>query len=256
MRNLTLLALLAGTVSALPALAQSADPGRDTRAKASDQSRRDDIVVTGRNFVVADSSAATKSDAPILSTPQAISVVDSDFIDTLNLRTVAEALNYTSGVRSQAFGSDTRIDYYQLRGFANSNFFKDGLILYNSGAFLSWTTPAEGIERLEVLKGPSSVLYGGGSAGGLVNIVSKAPNRRTIANIEAGVDEYGSAYGSTDLGGAISDTLAVRVNALVRRGDTQVELAQDNRTYGSVALGWTPTSDTSLTLRGSYTRDR
>ncbi|MET3828088.1 iron complex outermembrane receptor protein [Sphingomonas sp. PvP055] len=256
MKNLTLLALLAGTVSASPALAQSAEPGRDARARATDQSRRDDIIVTGRNFVVANSSAATKSDAPIMSTPQAISVVDSDFIDTLNLRTVAEALNYTSGVRSQAFGSDTRIDYYQLRGFANSNFFKDGLVLYNSGAFLSWTTPAEGIERLEVLKGPSSVLYGSGSAGGLVNIVSKAPNRRKIANIEAGIDEYGSAYGSTDLGGAISDTLAVRVNALVRRGDTQVELAQDNRTYGSVALGWTPTSDASLTLRGSYTRDR
>ncbi|MBW6533155.1 TonB-dependent siderophore receptor [Sphingomonas sp. RRHST34] len=256
MKSITLLALIAGTAPAPPALAQNSDATRSARNDTPDPARRDDIVVTGRNFVVADSTTATKSDAPILSTPQAISVVDSDFIDTLNLRTVAEALNYTSGVRSQAFGSDTRIDYYQLRGFANSNFFKDGLVLYNSGAFLSWTTPAEGIERLEVLKGPSSVLYGSGSAGGLVNIVSKAPNRRTIANIEAGIDEYGSAYGSADLGGAISDTLAVRVNGLVRRGDTQVELAEDNRTYGSVALGWTPTSDTSLTLRGSYTRDR
>jgi iron complex outermembrane receptor protein len=236
---------------AVPAYARDGAP-----APSPDQSHRDDIVVTGRNIVTAESSAATKSDAPILSTPQAISVVDGDFIDTLNLRTVAEALNYTSGVRSQAFGSDTRIDYYQLRGFANSNFFKDGLVLYNAGAFLSWTTPAEGIERLEVLKGPSSVLYGSGSAGGLVNIVSKAPSRRAVARVEAGADEYGSVYGSADLGGAISDTLAVRVNALVRRGDTQVALAQDNRTYGSVALGWTPTGGTSLTLRGSYARDR
>ena len=74
------------------------------------------IVVIGRNFVAEQSSAATKDNAPILETPQAISVVDSGFIDTLNLRTIAEALNYTSGVRSQAFGSDTRIEYYQLRG--------------------------------------------------------------------------------------------------------------------------------------------
>ncbi len=256
MKSITLLALIAGTALAPPAFAQHADSVLAASDKASDPVRRAEIVVTGRNFVVADATSATKSDAPILSTPQAISVVDSDFIDTLNLRTVAEALNYTSGVRSQAFGSATSIDYYQLRGFANSNFFKDGLVLYNSGAFLSWTTPAEGIERLEVLKGPSSVLYGSGSAGGLVNIVSKAPNLRTIANIEAGADEYGSLYGSADLGSAISDTLAIRVNALVRRGDTQVELAQDNRTYGSVALGWTPASDTSLTLRGSYARDR
>ncbi len=220
------------------------------------QSRRDDIVVTGRNFVVEQAASATKSNAPILETPQAISVVDSDFIDTLNLRTVAEALNYTSGVRSQAFGSDTRIDYYQLRGFANANFFKDGLILNNSGNFLSWATPAEGVERLEILKGPASVLYGSGSAGGLVNIVSKAPSRHRIVNLQAGADEYGSVYGSADLGGAISDTVAFRANALVRRGDTQVEQAQDNRTYAALALGWTPTADTSLTLRGSWTRDR
>ena len=215
-----------------------------------------DIVVTGRNFVVENASAATKSPAPIIETPQAVSVVDSDFIDTLNLRTVAEALNYTSGVRSQAFGSDTRIEYYQLRGFASQNFFKDGLVLYNSGAFLSWTTPAEGIDRLEVLKGPSSVLYGSGSAGGLVNIVSKGPVRRPVAAIEAGVDEYGSAYGSADLGGPISDTLAARAVGLVRRGDTQVELAKDNRVYGALSLGWAPSAATTLTLRGSYTRDR
>lgn len=240
-------ALAAGLVAAQaqPALADD-----------SPQSNPDTIVVTGRNLVVEQATTATKSATPIIETPQAVSVVDGEFIATLNLRTVAEALNYTSGVRSQAFGSDTRIEYYQLRGFASQNFFKDGLVLYNSGPFLSWTTPAEGIERLEVLKGPSSVLYGSGSAGGLVNIVSKGPVRSPVVAAEAGVDEYGSAYGSADLGGPISDTLAVRAVGLVRRGDTQVELAKDNRTYGALSLGWTPTSDTSLTLRGSYTRDR
>lgn len=237
--------LLLSACAASPAVAQEHAP-----------QHRDDIVVTGRNFVVADATSAAKTDAPILSTPQAISVVDSDFIDALNLRTIAEALNYTSGVRGQSTGSDTRIDYYQIRGFQQQNFFKDGLVLYNSGAFLSWTTPAEGIARLEVVKGPASVLYGSGSAGGLVNIVSKAPSRRTIVHLEAGADEYGSVYGSADVGGAISDTLAFRANGLVRRGDTQVKLAEDNRSYGALALGWTPSSDTSLTLRGSWTRDR
>ncbi len=241
--------ILATTCLATPVFAQSEPDNSRPSQKA-------DIVVIAQNFVVADSSSATKSDAPIISTPQAISVVDADFIDALNLRTVAESLAYTSGIRAQTFGSSTQIEYYQLRGFASSNFYKDGLVLYNSGAFLSWTTPAEGIERLEVLKGPSSVLYGAGSAGGLVNIVSKAPVRRHILSIEAGADEYGTVYGSADMGGPISDTLAVRANALVRRGDTQVELADDNRTYGALALGWTPTSDTTLTLRASHARDR
>ena len=250
-------ALAATALVAVPAAAQEiGDAGPPRSRVAGNKPDKNTIVVIGRNFVVDDAASATKTDTPIIETPQAVSVVDSDFIQTLNLRTVAEALNYTSGVRSQAFGSDTRIEYYQLRGFANQNFFKDGLVLYNSGPFLSWATPAEGIERLEVVKGPASVLYGSGSAGGLVNIVSKPPVARTIVALEAGADEYGSVYGSADLGGRISDTLAVRAVGLVRRGDTQVELAEDNRTYGSLALGWTPTEGTRLTLRGSYTRDR
>ena len=220
------------------------------------RSDADTVVVIGRSVLADEAVSATKTDTPIIETPQAVSVVDADFIDTLNLRTTAEALNYSAGVRGQALGSDTRIDYYQLRGFANQSVFKDGLVLLNSGAFLSWSTPAEGITRLEVVKGPASVLYGGGSAGGLVNIVSKQALARTTVALEAGADEYGSVYGSADLGGRIADTLAVRAVGLIRRGDTQVELAEDNRSYGSLALGWTPMEGTSLTLRGSYTRDR
>ena len=236
------------------ATAQSPPAGLDPTPPR--RSEPNTVVVTARPFVADEGAAATKTDTPLLETPQAVSVVDAQFIDALNLRTVAEALNYTAGVRAQAFGSDTRIDYYQLRGFANQNFFKDGLVLYNSGPFLSWSTPAEGIERLEVVKGPASVLYGGGSAGGLVNIVSKPPVARSTLALEAGADEYGSAYGSADLGGRIADTLAVRAVGLVRRGDTQVALAEDNRTFGSLALGWTPAPGTSLTVRGAYTRDR
>ena len=222
---------------------------------ASAEADADEIVVTGRS-IDDEVGSATKTSTPILETPQAITVVDAGFIDRLNVRTIAEALNYSSGVRGQAFGSDTRVEYYQLRGFANAGFFKDGLALYNSGAFLSWTTPAEGVERLEVLKGPSSVLYGGGSAGGLVNIISKAPATRRLLAIEAGADEYGSAYGSADLGGALADTLSFRATGLIRRGDTQARFAKDNRTFGAGALGWRPTERTSLTVRGSYARDR
>ena len=239
-------ALAAGAVAA-----QATSPLHHASADADP----DEIVVTGRpiNDEVA---SATKTGTPIIETPQAISVVDAEFIDRLNVRTIAEALNYSAGVRGQAFGSDTRVEYYQLRGFANAGFFKDGLALYNSGAFLSWTTPAEGVERLEVLKGPSSVLYGGASAGGLVNIISKAPATKGLLAIEAGADEYGSVYGSIDVGGPLADTLLVRAAGLIRRGDTQARFAEDNRTFGAGALGWRPNGATSLTVRGSYVRDR
>ena len=240
-------ALAAGLVASSNARAQA-----DVQPPPKD----DMIVVTGRRSNAGIAASATKTATPIVETPQAISVVGSDFIDALNARTIAEALNYTSGVRSQAFGSDTRIDYYQLRGFANASFFKDGLVLTNSGAFLSWTTPAEGIDRLEVLKGPSSVLYGGGSAGGLVNIVGKPPVRTPLLAAEVGADEYGSVYGSVDAGGPLSATVSARAAGLVRRGDTQTPLARDDRTFGAGALEWRPSEAASLTVRGSYARDR
>ncbi|RJY06927.1 TonB-dependent siderophore receptor [Aurantiacibacter aquimixticola] len=238
-----------------PASVLHAQEAESTESSVSAEDRRT-ILVTGERERSDAAISANKDGGPILTTPQAISVVDDAFIDDLNLRTISEALNYSSGVRSQSFGSDTRLEYYQLRGFRSDNLVKDGLVLTNSGVFLSWTTPAEGIERIEVLKGPSSVLYGGGSVGGIVNIVSKLPDGRSVAAVEVGADEFGSVYSSADLGASISDTLAVRANALVRRGDTQVELAEDNRTYGALAVGWTPTPDASLVLRGSYTRDR
>lgn len=246
----TAVSLIALTAFAAPAAAQNTE----TPEGATDS--RETIVVIGESFVGDEVVSANKDGGDILTTPQDISVVEDDFIDALNLRTVSEALNYTSGVRSQSFGSDTRIEYYQIRGFRNENLYKDGLVLTNSGAFLSWTTPAEGIGRLEVLKGPSSVLYGGGSAGGIVNIVSKQPDGRRFAAVEIGADEYGSVYGSTEISAPLSDSLAIRANGLVRRGDTQVELAEGNRTFGALALGWTPFPGTSLTLRGSYMRDR
>lgn len=216
----------------------------------------DDIVITARIVRRDGVNAASKSGLARSETPQAISIVDASLIDDLNVRTVSEALNYTSGVRSQAFGSDTRIDYYQIRGFAQSSFFKDGLVLYNSGPFLAWTTPAEGIERLEVVKGPSSALYGGGSAGGLVNIVSKRPLRLPSSRTEVGFDEYGSAYVSADLAGGVAKGLSARLVGLVRRGKTQVELARDDRTYAAGSLSWTLGKGTTMTLRASYTADR
>lgn len=119
----TAVSLIALTASAAPAAAQTTETPED---KADS---RTTIVVTGESFVGDEVVSANKDGGDILTTPQAISVVEDDFIDALNLRTVSEALNYTSGVRSQSFGNDTRIEYYQIRGFRNENLYKDGLVL-------------------------------------------------------------------------------------------------------------------------------
>jgi len=238
------LAALASLCVCVSAQAQTATPPPD------------EIIVTGRELPTFKPGSATKSDLPLMLAPQSISVISSETIDALNLRTTAEALNYAAGVRSQSFGSETRLDRFQIRGFRNSSQFKDGLLLYRAGAFLDWSTPAEGIGRIDVLRGPSSSLYGGGNAGGLVNIVSRRPVEAARTTLEVGADEYGSVYGSVDSNSTLGDAVAVRAVGLIRRGDTQVELAEDNRTYGMVTLATAVDDRVNLLLRGSYTGDR
>jgi len=213
-----------------------------------------EVIVSSGRFADPFSATATKSAVPILEAPQSVSAVPSAFIDALNLRTVAEALNYTPGVRSQAFGSDPRIDYYQIRGFTSNALFKNGLLLLNSG-FSQWTTPPEGIERLDVLRGPSSVLYGGSNPGGLVNIVTRPPDGQRVRTAEAGADEFGTLYASGDLGGRLAEGLAGRAVGLLRAGETQ-NTARDDRAFGAFALGWTLDDRLSVVGRLSLQRDR
>lgn len=198
----------------------------------------------------------TKTPTPIIDTPQAISVIDRQALAARSDRSISEALGRTSGVRAQAFGANTSINRYQLRGFDNASFVKNGLVLADGGAFLSWSTPIAGIERLEVLKGPSSVLYGGASAGGLVNIVTKAPVRQRLFALDTGVDEYGNTFTSVDSGGPLGAHLAYRAVGMLHGGPAQTDHARDNRRYAMAALTWRPAGDTALTLRASATRDR
>lgn len=212
-----------------------------------------EVTVSGGRFADPFSATATKGAVSILETPQSLSVVTTPFMDALNVRTVAEALNYTPGVRSQAFGSDTRIDYVQIRGFTSNALFKDGLLLLSNG-FSQWTTPPEGIERLDVLRGPASVLYGASNPGGLVNVVSRAPDGQQVRSAEIGADEFGTVYVSGDLGQRFGE-VSVRAVGLARAGETQ-NTARDDRTFGALSVGWTPGDRVSLIGRASAQRDR
>jgi iron complex outermembrane receptor protein len=199
-------------------------------------------------------SVATKSASSILESPQASSVVSARFMRAIGARSVAEALGYTAGVRSQAFGSDPRIDYYQIRGFATSTLYQDGLLLLGNG-FSQWATPAQGIERLEVLRGPASVLYGGSGAGGLVNVRTRAADGRELRRYGIGIDQRHSRYLHADYGTAPSPRWALRAVGLLRDGRLQ-NGARDDRAFAALALRWTPSSDWSLAGRVSLQRDR
>jgi iron complex outermembrane receptor protein len=239
----------AAAASTLPARGtQNVRPGQDPRGPV--------------NGYVADRSlTGTKTNTPLMETSQAISVVSREQIRDQNPGSFAEALRYAPGVRSETFGADTRNDWFKIRGFdaQDVGLFQDGLQL-QSFAFATWKFPPFGIERIDILRGPSAVLYGGTGPGGLVNIVSKKPPYEPLNYVETGVNSFGNSYLSFDFGGPVatssgpSKELFYRLLGTVQGGDTQTAFTPDNRYSIAPSFTYKPDIDTTLTVLASASR--
>lgn len=219
-------------------------------------------VSESSGVVVTSSSTGTKTSAPIAEVPQAISVVGRTQMDQQKAQTVAQALKYTPGVFADS-RADGLFDGLWIRGFggvgglANFNKLLDGLPM-QSGQYLA--TPAVDaylLDRLEVLKGPASVLYGQANPGGVANLVSKRPVDTPLHEIEMQVGSRGERQIATDQGGPLDadGVWSYRLTALSRLADTQVDQTQEQRLEIAPSLTWRPDNDTSLTLLSSYQHD-
>jgi len=239
-------------------VAPSAVPARSAQ---NDQSRQDPRgPING--YVAERSMTGTKTNTSLMETPQSISVVGREEIRDQNPGSFAEALRYAPGVRSETFGADTRNDWFKIRGFdvQDVGLFQDGLQLY-SFAFATWKFPPFGIERIDILRGPSAVLYGGSGPGGLVNVISKKPPYEPLNYLEAGVNSYGNSYVSFDFGGPAatpsgpSKELFYRLLGTVKGGETQTAFTPDNTYFFAPSVTYKPDSDTTLTVLASASRN-
>jgi iron complex outermembrane recepter protein len=228
----------------------------DTVKVEAERERAADPVV---GYTARRSASGTKTDTSLLETPQAVSVVGREQLEAQQAQSIVEATRYAPGVRSETFGGDSRNDWFQVRGFTaqDSGYYLDGLQLPSS-SFATWRIEPFGMERIEAVRGPSSVLFGGTNPGGLLNLVSKKPPTEAVRHVELGVNEYVNGYGAVDLGGPIGQggQWFYRVTALARGGNTQVRYTDNNRLFLAPSLTWKPTERTSLTLHGSYLLDR
>jgi iron complex outermembrane recepter protein len=205
------------------------------------------------DYVADSSNAGTKTDTPLIETPQSITVMTSEQIAAQGANSVAQALRYVGGVTSEPRGVMTGLDYFYARGFA-LNQFVDGLKTSVSGYSLPQPDPYL-LERVEVLRGPASVLYGQAEPGGVLNLVSKRPTRASFGEAELQVGNNSRLQGSIDLNGALSDTVTARITAVARDADSQVDYAKEQRFAVAPALTWQPSEKTSLTLLGNYQND-
>ncbi|RAK60218.1 TonB-dependent siderophore receptor [Phenylobacterium hankyongense] len=239
--------LLVATAGALaiaaPAMAQ------ETRSSVVEE-----LVVTAPNYVATTNVAATKVAIPLIETPQSISVVTRDQIDLLNLQNLQQVVRYTSGVVGENFGSDERYDWLTLRGF-NPVEYIDGLqapvgSVSNVGLDL-W-----GAQSVEILKGPSGVLYGQTPPGGLVNITMRRPQADFSAEAQAQYGSYEDKQVAGDITGTLMNGVEGRLTGLWRDRQTQTDFVKSKRTFIAPAVTFHMAPDTDMTLLAYYQKDR
>ncbi|MCZ8092367.1 MAG: TonB-dependent siderophore receptor, partial [Acidovorax sp.] len=197
------------------------------------------------------SSVGTKSDTPLQEVPQSITVLTRESLEAQQAQSVPQALRYSAGVRAEQWGVDPRFDQFTIRGFdvGSSGIFRDGLSLPTQG-FTGFNQEPYGLERLEILRGPSSVLYGQTEVGGLVNAQSKRPSTQPIREVGMTVGTKGRKQITADVGGAIDEQgdWSYRLTVVGREARGQVDYTKDNRLYVAPALTWKPDASMSLTL--------
>ncbi|MGB3044992.1 MAG: TonB-dependent siderophore receptor [Xanthobacteraceae bacterium] len=200
------------------------------------------------------SISSSKTDTPILETPQSVSVVTRDQMVAQGAQDLPQALGYTPGVTVPSYGPNQFFDNFKVRGFDAPRYL-DGLRLPSDvTTFAAPKIETYGLERLEVLKGPSSGLYGASDPGGIINMISKRPQATPHYSVEGTFGSYDRYQGAFDIGGPMdaAGEWLYRLVGLFRQSNTEVNFVQDNKIFIAPSLTWRPNADTSFTILSHY----
>lgn len=211
-------------------------------------------------FVAVDTSTGMKMDVPLREVPQSVSVVTRQQMDDRGVQTLADAIDYSAGVAASPYGYDNRYEQFVIRGFDENllGVYRDGMRLPTVG-FAGFRQEPYGLARVDILRGPTSTLYGLNNPGGLVNLVSKLPVvGANFGEIWASYGSFNTAQTGFDINtpGIEGSNLTFRFTGLVRDGETQVDYVDNDRLYLAPTMTWTPNIDTTFTVFANYQRDR
>lgn len=222
----------------------------DQTANESDTSELEleEVIVLGTRTRV-----ATKTDAALMEVPQSISIVTAEKFTDFGALNYQDVFRYSAGVATEAFGEDVRSDAFSARGFALKQYL-DGLnktpdYLYGS------RTEVFTLERAEVLRGPSAVLYGAGSAGGLLNAVSKRPQFEFGGEIGLRVGNFKRKEVMVDVTGPMSENFAGRFVGVARDGELLSPGQKNDKYVLMPSVTWRLGDNTELTFIGLYQKE-
>jgi len=212
-----------------------------------------------KGYVAREAATGSKLGTPLSEVPQSISSITRKEIDDRRPSQLEDVLAYSSGVVASPWGLDDRFDECLIRGFdlCTSALYRDGLSQRLIG-FSGFKIEPYGMQRIEVLKGPASVLYGENDVGGLVNAVTKRPPNQPLYEGYVSYDSFNTVEAGVDVGGPIDDEgiWSYRFTGLYRDGSTQADYTRNDRIYVAPALTWQPDAQTSLTILANYQWDK
>jgi iron complex outermembrane receptor protein len=206
-------------------------------------------------YVATRTAVGSKTNTPLLEAPRSISVATREQMEDRNVQNLDDAVRYMPGVIASSYGSDSRADWMKIRGFEPIQIL-DGLPLIK-GSYAMPKLETWGLERVAVLRGPASSVYGQTPPGGLVDAVSRRPQAESSHEVEVEVGNYQHKQISFDSTGRIDDEgrFLYRFNGVGRDSGTVIEHVDDQRFNLAPSLTWNINNDTTLTFLTQFNRD-
>ncbi len=215
------------------------------------------VVAESATYRPETATTGTKLDLPLIETPQAVSVLTRKLVEDRQVLRLGELAENVAGVRhSPGYGGLSSANYY-IRGFRGSfsgGNLRDGFRDYT---FLS-AREVQGVERVEFLKGPASILYGQQEVGGIVNTVLKRPNPNRAVQLGMQTGAFGLARPTLDLNTPLnqSGSLLLRINGAYEYARSHRDFVRNESQYLSPVLVWRAGPRTTLRLHTEFQRYR
>ena len=211
----------------------------------------EEVIVLGVNT---DNDTGSRLGLTVMETPATVEVIDGDTIrerlDTSILEAVTRSAGFTNDAHHAEGGQDVAARGFHTQGTVTKLF--DGTNYYNAWNTISFPFDTWGVERIEVLKGPSSVLYGEGGIGGAYNVIPKRPQQEHSGDMRLSVGEDDTHFIGVSLTGGLTDSLAYRLDYSNNQSDNWVDRADSETEMISASLLWQVTEDLSLTASYDY----
>ncbi|WP_231502761.1 TonB-dependent siderophore receptor [Gluconobacter thailandicus] len=238
------------------------DAAGDDQADQEDERHHQNILVVGarRSFAQTQTTTATRTDTSVMDVPQSIQIVTRAVIDSQNALRLTDALQNVSSVQLGS-SSGNRGETYQIRGFSSPRYAIDGVILNRVADRPETFLDLANVKSIEVLKGPASVLYGQGDAGGLINITTLRPSQTLSADASFQYGSFDFQRGQASVTGRLnhSGTLTARLTGAIQSQEGfrfQKGAIRSTRHFGALAVNWAPDDKTSIDLDADFTEQR